>query len=51
MSAWFLLDERVMGTTVTNHDDGHSSQANVHHQVLVVAWFGADLGGVQQDWF
>ena len=47
MPARLLLDEGVMRAAVADHDDGDGGQADVHHQVLVVARLGADLFGVQ----
>ncbi len=43
MSAWLLLDERAVRAAVSNHDDGDRGQPDVHHQVLIVARFGANL--------
>jgi hypothetical protein len=33
----FPLDKLVMRGSVANHEDGHGGQADIHHQVLVVA--------------
>jgi len=43
VSAGLLLDQGVVGPAVADHDDGHGGEADVHHQVLVVAGFGSDL--------
>lgn len=39
----FPLDQGVVGPAVPDHDDGQRPQANVDHQVLIVAGLGTDL--------
>ena len=43
VSWWFLLDQRVVGTAISDHHDGDRTQADVHNKVLVVTRLSTDL--------
>ena len=43
MSGGFLLDEVRVRGSVTYQEDGDGGKADVHDQVLVVAWLSANL--------
>ena len=43
MTHRLLLDQGVVGTAISYHDDWQRRQADVNHKVLVVARLGADL--------
>ena len=43
MTHRLLLDQGVVRTAISYHDDWQRRQADVNHKVLVVARLGADL--------
>ena len=43
MTCWFPLRQMIVGRRVADQEDGDGGEADVRHQVLVVAGLRADL--------